>query len=143
MFNFSIDKTSFPNSLKQADITTDHKKNDSNDENNYRPVNILPSLCNAFEKCLYGQIYTDNDSILSKTQCDFRKGHGTQYSVIVVITKWRRNLDQVGICGALISDLSKVFDGLVHDFVLAKLEAYGFSYGSLKLINSCLTHKLA
>ena len=26
IFNFFIDKTSFPNSLKQADITTDYKK---------------------------------------------------------------------------------------------------------------------
>ena len=41
-FNFCIDKTSFPNSLKQADITLVHKKDDRNDKNNYIPVRILP-----------------------------------------------------------------------------------------------------
>ena len=32
MFNFYIEKISFPNSLKQADITTVHKKDDTNDK---------------------------------------------------------------------------------------------------------------
>ena len=43
-----------------------------------------------------------------------------------MIEKWRRNLDQGGICGALFTDLSKAFYCLVHDFLTAKLEAYGF-----------------
>ena len=41
--NFHIDKTSFANSLKQTDITPVHKKDDTNDKNNYTPVSILPS----------------------------------------------------------------------------------------------------
>ena len=99
MFNFYIDKTSFPISLKQAHITPVHKKDDTNDKNNYRPVSILPSLSKAFEKCLYDQIYAYTDSILSKAQCGFRKGCSTQYSIIAIIKKWRRNLDQGGIYG--------------------------------------------
>ena len=43
--------------------------------------------------------------------------------------------------GALFTDLSKAFDCLVHYFSLAKLEAYGFTYESLKLINSYLTDR--
>ena len=141
MFNFCIDKASFPNSLKQADITPVHKKNDTNDKNNYRPVSRLPSLSKASEKCLYDQIYAYTDSILSKVQCGFRKGCSTQYSIIAMIEKWRRNLDQGGICGALFTDLSKAFDCLVHDFLIAKLEAYDFTYESLKLINSYFTDR--
>ena len=53
--------------LKQADITPVHKKNDTNDKHSYRPVIILPCLSQAFEKCLYDQIYVYTDSILSKT----------------------------------------------------------------------------
>ena len=50
-------------------------------------------------------------------------------------------MDQGGICGALFTDLSKAFDCLVRDFLLAKFEAYGFSYEYLKLINSYLTDR--
>ena len=55
-------------------------------------------LTKAFEKSWYDQIYAYNDSILSKVQCDFRKGYSTQYSIIAMTEKWRRNLDQGGIC---------------------------------------------
>ena len=41
--NFYIDKASFPNRLKQAEITPVHKKDDTNDKNNYRT-----SLSKAF-----------------------------------------------------------------------------------------------
>ena len=135
MFNFYIDKTSFPNGLKRADITPVHKKDDTNDQNNYRPVSILLSLFKAFEKCLYDQIYAYTDSILSKAQCGFRKGYSTQYSIIAMIK------DQGEICGTLFTDLRKTFDCLVHDFLLAKLEVYAFTYESLNLINSYLTDR--
>ena len=38
-----------------------------------------------------------------------------------------------GGSGALITDLSKVFDCLLHDLLIAKLAAYGFDYDSLDL----------
>ena len=47
-------------------------------------------------------------------------------------------LDNGGSCGALLVDLSKTFDCTVHDYLQAKLSAYGFDYNSLKLINSFL-----
>ena len=43
--------------------------------------------------------------------------------------------------GALLTDLSKAFDCLPHDLIVAKLHAYGFSIDSLKLINSYLTER--
>ena len=38
-------------------------------------------------------------------------------------------------------DLSKVFDALNHDLLIAKLHAYGFSEESLQLIKSYLTNR--
>ena len=69
------------------------------------------------------------------------KATALSIQLLQMIEKWRRNLDQGGICGALFTDLSKAFDCLVHYFLLAMLEAYGFTYESLKLINSYLTDR--
>ena len=46
-----------------------------------------------------------------------------------------------GSCSALLADLSKAFECIVHDLLLAKLRAYGFDYNSLKLINSFLSDR--
>ena len=45
------------------------------------------------------------------------------------------------ILAILLTDLSKAFDCLLHDLLIAKLHAYGFDYLSLKLIYSYLTDR--
>ena len=52
-----------------------------------------------------------------------------------------KNLDKGGECGPLFVDLSKSFDCLQHDLLLAKLNADGFDYKSLKLISSFLSNR--
>ena len=42
--NQSIDYATFPNNLKDADVTPVHKKDDRTDKTNYRPVSILPAI---------------------------------------------------------------------------------------------------
>ena len=40
--------------------------------------------------------------------------------------------------GILLTDLTKAFDSLSHDLLVAKLNSYGFSILSLKMINDYL-----
>ena len=55
--------------------------------------------------------------------------------------KWRKNMDKGGSCAELLTDLSKAFDCIVHDFLIAKLETYGFSHEVLKVTCSYLTDR--
>ena len=138
-YNQNIKNSTFPNELKNADISLVFKKKDRHDKSNYRPVSILPLLSKPFERILYEQIDSHTKDILSKYQGGFRKKFSSQHSLLAMFEKWKKVLDNGGSCGALLVDLSKAFDCIVHNLLLAKLSAYGFDYNSLELINGFLS----
>ena len=76
---------------------------------------------------------------LSIFQCGFRKNLGAQNCLLFLLERWRKCLDNKGCTGVLLTDLSKAFDCLKHGLFIAKLDAYGFDYNSIKFINSYLT----
>ena len=71
----------------------------------------------------------------------YRKGYSSQHSLIAMFEKLKENLDKGGECGALFVDLFKAFDCLQLDLLLAKLNAYGFNYKSVKFILSFLSSR--
>ena len=62
-------------------------------------------------------------------------------TLISLIERWRKSLDNKGYGGAVLMDLSKAFDTLNHDLLIAKLHAYGFDIKTLKLLHSYLTKR--
>ena len=81
------------------------------------------------------------DKKLSMYQCGFRKNFSSQHCLILMIEKWRHSVDKKGYAGAPFTDLSKAFDSLDHNLMLAKLNAYVFDYNSIKLIQCYLTNR--
>ena len=135
-FNLCIDVDIFPSDLKIADVTPAYKKKSKYSKDNYRPVSILSNISKIYERCIYDQIEKYFDDILSKYQCGFRKGYSAQHCLMSLIEKWKESVDSGGAFGALLTDLSKAFDCLPHDLLIAKLNAYGFDKKALKLIHS-------
>ena len=58
-----------------------------------------------------------------------------------MIEKWYQNLDKGGYYGGLLTDLSKAFDCLCHDLLIAKLHAYCFDIPALRLLHNYLTNR--
>ena len=141
-FNSSIKTGIFPQNQKLADVTPIFKKVDKHLKGNYRPVSILPALSKISERLISYQINDYMKDKLSKYLCGFRKGMSAQNCLLFMIEKWRKCLDRHGKAGVILTDLSKAFDCLVHDLLIAKLRAYGFDYLSLKLIYSYLSDRL-
>ena len=95
---------------------------------------ILPVISKISERLMYDQMYKYFDQIFSRFQCGFRKGFNTKNGLLYMIENWKESLDQGDHYGALLTDLSKAFDCIMHDLLIAKLQAYGFDNDSLNFI---------
>ena len=139
--NFSLLSSNFPSNLKAADILPTQKKNYKSDIENFRSISILPTLSKIYERCMYDRMYKYFDQILPKYQCGFRQGYNTQHCLLMMVEKWKDALDKGGLGGALLTDLSKAFDYIKHDLLIAKLGAYGFDSHSLSFVFSYLNER--
>ena len=79
------------------------------------------------------------DILLSRYLCGFRKGFSAQH--IALLEKWKNAVDKGKGFGELLTHLSKAFDCLPHELIIAKLNAYGFNVPALKLMHSYLSHR--
>ena len=134
-FNQSLINGEFPHFLKQAEAIPVFKKKGKLVKSKYRPVSILPVISKIYERLMYDQMYKYFDQIFSKFQCGFRKRFSTRNCLLYVVEKeWKESLDQGGHYGALLTDLSKAFDYIMPDLLIAKLQTYGFDIVSLNFI---------
>ena len=74
-----------------------------------------------FESCIFREIRTLIDPFLSKFQCGFRKVTVHNNRLLATLEEWKPVVDKGKSFGALVKDLSKTFDCLSHELLLAKL----------------------
>ena len=110
--NKSIETGYFPDSLKEANITSIFKKDDPLDKSNYRAVSILPVISKVLERLIYNQFINLNHIL-----CNFRKAHSTQHALFKLIQSWQKELDNGGFVGTILVDLSKAYDCIPHELL--------------------------
>ena len=139
--NAAIQNCSFPDELKKADVSSIFKQDDSSWKGNYRPISVLSALSKVYERIIGVQMDRHFATILSHLLSGFRQGYSTQHALFRAIESWKRCLDTKGIVGTILMDLSKAYDCIPHDLLIAKLEAYGLDTCALKLVYSYLTNR--
>ena len=87
-------------------------------------------------------MYTYFDKFFVKHQCGFRNGYNAQDYLLVMIEKMKEARDKNKVCAAVLTDLSKAFDCLKHDLLIAKLHAFGFDYKSLRVMYVYLNNRI-
>ena len=140
-FNANISQNDFPETLKAGDISSLYKKDDNFIKKHYRPITVLPSTSKIYERLMESQMKAFARSLLNSLLCGFRQNYSTQQALLRFIEDCRKAVDSGNTAGAVLMDLSKAFDCLNHDLLIAKLEAYGFSRGALQLIHSYLSRR--
>ena len=89
-----------------------------------------------FDSIIYSQLNDYMKNKFSKYLTGFRKNHNTQNSLLRMIESWKVKLNNGSKVGVIIIDLSKAFDNLNHDLLLAKLEAYGLDSNGVSFMKS-------
>ena len=139
--NFCIANSIFPDELKLADVTPIFKEGDDTDKVNYRPISILPAISKIFERLLFDQLNAFMEPKFHKLICGFCKGHSTQHALLRLLKKWQSCLDHNEIVGTILMDLSKAYDCLNHELLIAKMHAYGIGTKTLRLFYDYLKRR--
>ena len=139
IINESITEGTFPSKLKLAEVIPVFQKLDCMNKENYRPVSLLSDMSKVFERFLYNQLNDFTKDKPSNIVTGFRKGHSAQHSLLIMIEKLKRALDENMKVGEIFMDLSKAFYTLNHRLLLTKLKAYGLQPTALKQMENNLT----
>ena len=81
------------------------------------------------------------ETFLSKFISAYRKPYSSNHVLIRLIENWEKSLDRKKFVGAVLMDLSKAFDSIPHDLLLAKMHTYGFSLDAATLFYSYLKRR--
>ena len=95
-------------------------------------------MSNVFARLMHHQVSEYIDKHLLPFLCGYRKGFNTQTALLSLLEKWKSTLDKNEFAGAVFMDLSKTFDTINHELLIAKLNGYGFSEPSSELIYNYL-----
>ena len=129
----------FPDNAKIASVVpVDKGKPGKYDALSYRPVSILNVFSKIYEKVIKNQLMSYFEKYFSPFISAYRKIYSTQKVLIRLLEEWREKLGKNFVVGAVLMDLSKAFDCIPHDFIIAKLAAYGIERKTLRLIYSYL-----
>ena len=136
----------FPEKLKIAKIKPLHRKGDKCCFNNCRPIPILPTISNVFERVMYTQLYNyfNVNNLLTEQQYGFRSKHFTELASIKLVDYIIKEMDDLKATKSptiVYLYLSKALDTLNYDTSFSKLEFYGISRIPLALTKSYLINR--
>ena len=141
IINNDLSNNSFSNEAKVATVRPIYKKKSRDKIENYRPVSILSCFSKVYEKFLLEKFKPFINTFLSKFIAAYRENYSSSHVFIRLIENWKQALDENVVVGTVLMNLSKAFDCIPHDLLIAKLYAYGFSEKSAVFLYSYLKRR--
>ena len=108
---------------------------------NFRPVSLLNCFSKIYENYIKSHIVNSVNNYISPYISAYRKGYNSQHVLIRLLEEWRQHLDNNKVVGGVFMDLSKAFDCVSHDLLIANLVAYSVEENLLMYIYSYLSNR--
>ena len=131
LLNLYISTSTWPTEWKLSHVTPVFKKDDATLVSNYRPISVLSIIPKILEKVMFDQLYDAFQSLFSSNMPGFLHGHSCCTALIKMGSK--------KVIGSIAIDLSKAFDSICHNLLLAKLCTNGVGEEAIDLLDSYLS----
>lgn len=139
IINYSLETGIVPHLWKIALVTPIPKKDDPT-INDLRPISILPAPSKILERVVNSQLvdYLNSNKILPTCQSGFRKGFSCTTALLKITDDITRGFDNGQCTPLVLIDMSKAFDSLNIELLLAKLSFYKITNVALDWFSSYL-----
>jgi hypothetical protein len=138
--NKSLSMGIFPEHLKYTTVKPLYKKGDTPIMANYRPVFLLMIFSQVVEAATYHTINQQLKvkNILVAEQYGLRRGLSTENEagtlIDITVKAWNSKLN----VGGIFCDLAKVFDSVIQEILIMKLQYYGLQEENINWFKSYL-----
>jgi len=104
-----------------------HKKGNTGEVQNYRPISLLPVFSKITEKLMYSRLmsFVTKNNTLNDVQHGFREGKSTETATHGFLKNIQKPIEKTINLIGIFFNLSKAYDVLDHKILLFKLDAYG------------------
>lgn len=141
--NRSLLSSVFPIAWKTSEVVPLPKDGDHEMANNNRPVSLLPAASKICERIALNQLtsYMNKNNRLTEHQSGNKAMHSCETLNVFMTDKVLEAMDSKQLMLMVLLDLSKAFDSLEHDTLLAKLHSLGLSHSALEWFRSYLSER--
>ena len=129
LINRSFSSNTFAEVWKSAEVIPILKSGDFEEPSNTRPISLLPIMSKVIERAAHLQFVNYLDS------------HSTETALLFFTDEILKNMDAKKISLIVLLDMSKAFDSIRHDLLLAKLRNVGVSDSARAWFGSYLSHR--
>jgi hypothetical protein len=143
LFAHSFRKGKVPTSWKFAVVQPVPKPGDARSPLNYRPISLLPVMGKVMERVVNQSLvsFLRHHNLFNDRQYGFLSERSTADLLTVLFQTWSDALDSGSEVRAISLDISKAFDKVWHDGLLAKLQSYGISGPLLSWLKDYLSNR--
>ena len=143
IINSSIENNVFSEQWKIGKISPIPKIDLPINEDDFRPISVLPVLSKLYERLIAKQIcsYIEQECIYKNTMSGFCKSHSTCTLLLKIRDDIVKALSKGEVTLAVYSDYSKAFDTVNYRNLIIKLNSLGFSKSSLHWMSSYMLNR--